>query len=140
MPIELNDKFACFAYDFYGLSKDMPDEVQLAPGLWAFRRFDLDVAKHWKEWMGSIKLDALKDAAFVMLATRPSSKPEILDQEHQDLVRTLDYLLFGILLQGVPDSRQGFSLTGANVKGEVTIRGFSDLRDYQPTFDMPPFR
>jgi hypothetical protein len=134
MPIKPNEKFACFAYDFYDLSNDMPDEVQLGPRLWALKRLDLDVAKHWIDWMGSIKMGALKDADFVMLATMPSAKPEVLDQDNLDLVRTLDYLLYGILLQGVPHSRQGFSLTGANVKGEINVRQFSDLRDYQPTF------
>src|SRR6266446_2062427 len=140
MPIKPNEKFACFAYTFYGLGDDVPNEVQLGPRLWIFRHLDLDVAKHWVEWMGSVKMNTLSDSNFVMFATMPSAKPEVLDQENLDLVKTLDYLLYGILLQGVPKSQQGFSLSGANVKGEINVRQFSDLRDYQPSFGMPPFR
>jgi hypothetical protein len=107
LPIKPTEKFACFAYTFYGLGDDVPDEVQLGPRLWVFRHLDLEVAKHWVEWMGSVKMNALSDSNFVMFTTMPSDKPEILDQENRDLVQTLDYLLYGILLQGVPDYSRG---------------------------------
>ena len=140
MPIKPNEKFACFAYAFYGIAGDMAHEIQLGPRLWAFRRLDLDVSKHWVEWIGSVKMNALRDSNFVMLTTTASAKPGILDQENLDLTKTLDYLLYGILLEGVPDSQQGFSLTGANTDGEIVVRQFSDLREYQPSYDMPTFR
>jgi len=142
MPIHIaaGEKFACFAFTFYGLAGDVPDEVELDPRLWVVRKLDLDVAKHWDEWMGSITMNALRDSNFVFYTTMPSSHPKDHDQENLDLVETLNYLLYGILLCGVPEYQQGFSLNGANVNGEINVRQFSDLKDYQPSAEMPSFR
>ena len=116
--IEPNEKFACFAFNLFGLVDSVPDEVQLGPRLWAARALDLDIAKHWAEWMGSVKIDALRYSNFVLYATTRTDNPKVLDQDNLDVVKTLDYLLYGILLQGVPKYEQGFSLKGSNVDGE----------------------
>ena len=71
------------------------------------RKLDLDVAKHWDEWMGSITINALRDSKFVIYTTMPSSHPKDHDQENLDLVETLNYLLYGILLCGVPSTSRG---------------------------------
>lgn len=136
MRIAPGEKFACFAFTFYSVDEQVPDEVQLGPRLWAVRGLDLAVAEHWDTWMGSIKMDALRDANSAIYTT--SSQPEILDPENAELVETLGYLLYGILLQGVPGYDQGFSLHGANVGGKINVRQFSDLKGYQPSFDTEP--
>ena len=126
MRIAPGEKFACFAFTFYGVADDVPEELQLGPRLWAVRKLDLE-------------LDALRDANFALYTTMPSSKPKSLDEENQ-LVETLNHFLYGILLQGVPAYGRGFSLTGADVAGEINVRQCSDLKDYRPSFGMPPFR
>src|SRR2546428_13279659 len=126
MHIAPGEKFACFAFPFYGVADNVPEELQLGPRLWAVRKLDLE-------------LDALRDANFALYVTMPSSKPKSLDEENQ-LVETLNYFLYGILLQGVPAYGRGFSLTGADVAGEINVRQCSDLKDYRPSFGMPPFR
>ena len=126
MRIAPGEKFACFAFTFYGVADDVPEELQIGPRLWAVRKLDLE-------------LDALRDANFALYTTMPSSKPKSLDEENQP-VETLNHFLYGILLQGVPAYGRGFSLTGADVAGEINVRQCSDLRDYRPSFGMPPFR
>ena len=126
MRIAPGEKFACFAFTFYGVADDVPEELQVGPRLWAVRKLDLE-------------LDALRDANFALYTTMPSSKPKSLDDENQ-LVETLNHFLYGILLQGVPAYGRGFSLTGADVAGEINVRQCSDLKDYRPSFGMPPFR
>ena len=126
MRIAPGEKFACFAFTFYGVADNVPEELQLGPRLWAVRKLDLD-------------LDALRDANFALYTTMPSSKPKSLDEENR-LVETLNHFLYGILLQGVPAYGRGFSLTGADVAGEINVRQCSDLKDYRPSFGMPPFR
>ena len=126
MRIAPGEKFACFAFTFYGVADDVPEELQLGPRLWAVRKLDL-------------KLDTLRDANFALYTTMPSSKPKSLDEENQ-LVETLNHFLYGILLQSVPAYGRGFSLTGADVAGEINVRQCSDLKDYRPSFGMPPFR
>ncbi len=126
MRIAPGEKFACFAFTFYGVADNVPEELQLGPRLWAVRKLDLE-------------LDALRDANFALYTTMPSSKPKSLDEENQ-LVETLNHFLYGILLQSVPAYGRGFSLTGADVAGEINVRQCSDLKDYRPSFGMPPFR
>ena len=126
MRIAPGEKFACFAFTFYGVADDVPEELQVGPRLWAVRKLELE-------------LDALRDANFALYTTMPSSKPKSLDEENR-LVETLNHFLYGILLQGVPAYGRGFSLTGADVAGEINVRQCSDLKDYRPSFGMPPFR
>jgi len=126
MRIAPGEKFACFAFTFYGVADDVPEELQLGPRLWAVRKLDLE-------------LDALRDANFALYTTMPSSKPKSLDEENQ-LVETLNHVHYGILLQSVPAYGRGFSLTGADVAGEINVRQCSDLKDYRPSFGLPPFR
>ena len=126
MRIAPGEKFACFAFTFYGVADDVPEELQVGPRLWAVRKLELE-------------LDALRDANFALYTTMPSSKPKSLDDENQ-LVETLNHFLYGILLQGVPAYGRGFSLTGADVAGEINVRQCSDLKDYRPSFGLPPFR
>jgi len=126
MRIAPGEKFACFAFTFYGVADNVPEELQVGPRLWAVRKLDLE-------------LDALRDANFALYTTMPSSKPKSLDDENQ-LVETLNHFLYGILLQGVPAYGRGFSLTGADVAGEINVRQCSDLKDYRPSFGLPPFR
>ncbi len=126
MRIAPGEKFACFAFTFYGVADNVPEELQLGPRLWAVRKLDLE-------------LDALRDANFALYTTMPSSKPKSLDEENQ-LVETLNHFLYGILLQSVPAYGRGFSLTGADVAGEINVRQCSDLKDYRPSFGLPPFR
>src|SRR5207247_11055487 len=91
MRIAPGEKFACFAFTFYGVADNVPEELQVGPRLWAVRKLDLE-------------LDALRDANFALYTTMPSSKPKSLDDENR-LVETLNHFLYGILLQGVPAYR-----------------------------------
>jgi len=109
MPIHIaaGEKFACFAFTFYGLAGDVPDEVELDPRLWVVRKLDLDVAKHWDEWMGSITMNALRDSKFVIYTTMPSSHPKDHDQENLDLVETLNYPCMGFSDAEYPSTSRG---------------------------------
>jgi hypothetical protein len=85
-------------------------------------------------------MDELKAANLVLYVAMPSTTLEVVDHENLALTRALDYFLYAILLQGVPTYMKGFSLSGANIGGEVDVRQFSELKDYQPTYEMPNFR
>src|SRR2546425_12492289 len=122
MHIAPNEKFACYAFTHFAIAADVPEEVPLGPRLWAIRNVDVDVAEHWRTWIGTIKTEALEDSNFALYTTTPSAKPDILDEENNSLAETLGYLLYGILLHGVPYYEQTFSLNGAHVGGELNIR------------------
>jgi len=136
LHIALNEKFACYAFTHFAIADDVPEEIQLAPRLWAIRKVDIDIADDWQKWIGSIKTEALDDSNFALYTTAPSAKPDIFDEENIGLAETLGYLLYGILLHGVPYYEQSFSLNGAHVGGEFNIRQFGSLKDYSPSVGL----
>ena len=72
--------------------------------------------------------------------TAPSQNPAVSDQENQELTQSLYYFTFGLLLQGVPEYDKGYTLTGANVDGEIQVRGYGELNEYLPSHGMPVFK
>jgi len=140
MKIASNEKFACLAFHECWLAPGFPDEIQLAPNVWAAQKLDVKMGSHWARWVGSLAMDALTDASLVIYTTMPSANPEALDGENKELARRLDYVLYGLLLQGVPRHSKGFAFNGANSEGEVGVRQFSNVRRYLPTYGLPYFR
>lgn len=140
LKIAPSEKFACFVLTRCWMQDGAPDELQLGANTWATRSLDVKIAEHWPAWLGSVTTDELKESSLVIYTTMPSGQPKIFDGENQELVTRLNYVLYGLLLQGVPVYFKGFSLNGANVDGEIQVRQFSDLKPYQPTYDLPEFR
>jgi len=74
-------KYACFVFRRFPTGGDLQEPLQLADGLWALRRPPVDPDQYWREWLGSIRLDAVRDANFALLAVVRSERPEVLDGE-----------------------------------------------------------
>ena len=141
LQINVGEKFACFAFANFGLAREVPDEVGLGESVWAGRRLPVnELERHWQQWLGSVTLDPLRRTNFVLLNTVTSQHPEVLDGENQELTATINHIFYALVLQGSPHYDSGFSLSGANVGGELQVRQFSKLKDYEPSYDMPPFR
>jgi hypothetical protein len=140
MKIAPNEKFACFVLTRCWMQDGVPEELQLGPAMWASRTPDLKMAEHWPKWLGSITMDELNEASLAIYTTMPSEQPKILDGENQELLTRLNYVLYGLILQGVPVYLKGFSFNGANVDGDVQVRQFSELKPYQPTYELPELR
>jgi hypothetical protein len=102
MRIAPGEKFACYAFTRCWLADGMPREIELRPRLWAATSLDFDVAEHWQSWLGSITMGELCEANLIIYTTMASSRPEILDDENATLAKILDYVLFGLVLQGIP--------------------------------------
>jgi hypothetical protein len=131
-------KYACFLFKRFPTAADLPGPLQLGEGLWALRRPPVDPDQYWREWLGSIRLDAVRDANFVLLAVMRSERPEVVDGENQVLLRRVDHVFHGLLLQGVPvyEPRGGASLTGGNRTGAPDVREFADLQTAYPSYGM----
>jgi hypothetical protein len=140
MRIAPGEKFACYAFTRCWLADGMPPEIELRPRLCGATSLDFDVEEHWQAWLGSITMDELREANLVIYTTMASSRPEILDEENAGLAKSLDYVLFGLVLQGIPLHYRGYSMNGANVAGEINVRQFSNLSRYESTYEIPEFR
>jgi len=132
--IDVDEKFSCFAFDQFSTRDDLVNELVLDAHFWVLRAFPLAFEEFWHDWLGSLQIRAVRGSNLVLLVTAPSASPDILDHENQELTQELNHFLHGLLLQGVPWYEKGFSVTGANVRGEIQIRQFGDLKGFHPTW------
>jgi|SRR3990172_1002270 len=139
MEIEIGEKFSCLTFNGFSLADEFPDELALDEDTWALRGLPVGLEAHWQEWLGSLRIDELRRSNFVLCATAPSQNPAVLDQENQELTQSLYYFTFGLLLQGVPEYDEGYTLAGANVEGEIQVRQYGELNEYFPSYGIPLF-
>ncbi len=59
--------------------------IDLGGDLWMSKTPPVDIDRVWREWIGSIHADALADANLWFVAKRGSARPEVLDQENEEL-------------------------------------------------------
>jgi hypothetical protein len=52
--IPIGHKYACFAFHRFPLAAGVPDDREIAPGLWILRHPPVNPENHWREWLGSL--------------------------------------------------------------------------------------
>ncbi len=133
-----NEKFSllavnhCFTY--------VKEEVELSDGTWALPKMPTVVGDTWASWIGTIRLERLTGANFILLRRVASTNPEVLDGEHNELfqeVMTLFWLLqlSGVVQYGGPAQ----ALQGSFERGEANVRQMVQVDDYYPTEGSPRY-
>lgn len=130
MPFELmtGDKFACIAFKNLAVDESLAASLDLGEGLWALTAHPFTLDKHWKEWIGKIKAEQVDRCNFFLIVTKASMVPHILDAENKMLGQRVNRLIYGLLLQAIPDHIDGFVLSGAQLSNEIQIRQFGEMR------------
>jgi hypothetical protein len=86
------------------------------------------LARHWKEWIGSVKAEKLEKANLFLMSKGSSTNPEVLDGENDRYKARVYQFYRGILLTGFFGCYYApHVLTGANVDGEITVRQIAEL-------------
>ncbi|WP_243336856.1 hypothetical protein [Anaeromyxobacter soli] len=125
LPVKPGEKFALISLK---CGTDLSAPLDLGAGYFALPEGSVDITDHWKDWLGSIRTGALRDADVILLATGPTAHPEVLDGDNQTLLRRVDALYYALFLTGpLWIGGQGNRLTGANVDGRVEVRSASNL-------------
>ena len=131
-------KFQCFAFAGFPLDSQVPAETEVIPGLWMLRRMPFQISSHWQHDLGSLRVDYLRRADFVLCAIASSDNPDVLDHENQALAVRLNAAFYGILLQGVPYyDHAAISLAGGNPHGTPDVRQFAEVRNSYLADGMP---
>lgn len=131
LPVAPGEKYGLIALNCH---TDIESVVNLGNGLWVAPKGALELASHWKEWLGSIRTRSLLEADVLLLATGATEQPEVLDGDNQELLRRVDALYWGLLgATPLHISGQGMRITGANVTGSIEVRSASQLN---MTFNM----
>jgi len=77
---------------------------------------------HWREWLGTLQTAAFEKASLAIVVERPSKTPHDLDHEIHEIDLELRAHFCGILLNGIPDYRDGLvAIGGVNEKAELAI-------------------
>jgi hypothetical protein len=130
MQLVPGEVFSCFVFGLVSSRPNLPEEIELRPGVWLSRELPAEPQEHWREWLGSIAMRDLSSGAIVLTAKRKPSTGAVLDEELQT---TLNLVWYGVLLQGVPSYRRGFHFSGVNQNGSTEIKRFGNLETSYPT-------
>ena len=128
--LKTGEKFSCIAFENLPIDDSISEPLSLGDGLWTLPKHPFSLDKHWREWIGKIKAEKIDHCNCFFLATKSSDRPEVLDGENQLLQRRLSRLLYGLLLQAIPDHVDGFILTGAQLPDGTHIRQYGEMKDY----------
>jgi hypothetical protein len=121
-------------YAFVGLQVRVEGHLpggQIAPNLWVLSDAKFGIPAHWREWLGTIRVDQLEDCNLFLMSKLESLTPAILDAENQALQKRVANFYVGLLLTShFSPSHAPVMLTGSRQKDEIDIR-------QQQEFDAP---
>ena len=132
------EKFTCIVLYNIAVADSLSSLLDLGNGIWVSDQSPFGLDPRWREWVGKLRSEEIDDANLFLIARMESEKPQILDEENNVLWHQVSLLLWGILLQGIPDSVNGSVITGANVSGETEIRSMGPLSRFYHS--SPPER
>jgi hypothetical protein len=106
---------------------DMPSG-KLAPHLSVLSDTAFQVPTQWREWLGSIRADEVKDCNLFLLSKLRSSRPGVLDDETKTLQqRVWNFYIGLVLVSTFATAHKPVMISGSRRDGEIDIREQSDL-------------
>lgn len=88
------------------------------------------IDEHWREWLGTVKVENLTRTSLALFAHAKSDRPEILDNENETLVNITTNLFYGLLMTNVLHHDNIIVLSGANIGQGASVRQVSDLQPH----------
>lgn len=113
-------------YALVGLNVAVGDDVRpglVAEGLWVVTGSQFQIPSHWKEWLGTIRVEEVEASNLFLVSKLRSQTPDILDGENVSLQRLVSLFYAGLLLSSpFSTAHKPVILTGSCRNGEVDIR------------------
>jgi hypothetical protein len=132
-PLPVGHKFSCVALANAGVVRELRTLVDLGDGLWILFEPPFEFEAHWREWLGTVRVEHLSRANLVVLAHHASATVEVMDAENEALTKKCFTLLYALFLAEVFHHDGGLILSGANVDGTVNVRHVANLETlYRP--------
>src|SRR5713101_1229241 len=125
--LQNNDKFSFVAIEHcaYALKQD----VQLSDGTYVLTKIPDDISDNWKRWIGETRSEALASCNLAILRRIQSAKPEVLDDEHEKLLREVTDTFWLLQLSGLLYYQSASSIQGSvESDGYYTVRQMIQLR------------
>ncbi|MDA2924368.1 hypothetical protein MYX65_06880 [Acidobacteria bacterium AH-259-L09] len=135
MPFTFEDghKFALLAVKNVYCDRAEEQSTQISDGTLVLSAMPLDVQSHWTKWIGSLRTENLNQSNLVLVRSKPSENPEILDHEHEELGKHLSQTFYLLQLSGVLEYDAAHLLKGSVVNGEPIVRQMFELGQFRQT-------
>jgi hypothetical protein len=128
-------------YALVGLNVKVEGNIptgNITPSLWVLADTTFNIPPHWREWLGSIRVEELERFDLFLLSKLPSSMPDVLDAENQKLQKRVWNFYVGLLLASTfAPVHKPVMLTGSRRDGEIDIRQQQDLDSPYPCLFRP---
>src|SRR5487761_17171 len=121
------EKFGVLAIE--GVYSTIPEDaaVQLSDGTWVHTHLPLEIGSHWREWIGTLRLERLQNSNAILFRSESSTNPQILDGQHQQLGRHLSVIFRTLQLSGAMEYEGARLLLGSFCDGDSQVRQMSEL-------------
>lgn len=129
MDLPMGHKYGAVALQVFPIEDDIPNEIEIGPGVWVTRMLPFGLPDHWKEWIGSLQADALKKCKLFIVCTGASRAPEILDSDNKALRDRAQGIFWGLVFSGhLASQGDPVMLTGASQDDGVDVRSLGRMR------------
>lgn len=128
-------------YALMGLSvasdADLP-QGNVTPNFWVISDTKFGIPAHWREWLGSIRVEEVETCNLFLLSKQASLTPNVLDAENHDLEQRVWNFYIGLLLaSNIAPAHKPVMLTGSCLDGEMDVRQHKDFDSPVPRFFRP---
>ncbi len=138
MQFNTGEKFAVIAFPSINVERTLPQVIESGAELFALRALPSGLATHWKEWIGTLKSEALENSDLFIGCKARSNSPQILDHENKELVNKVMALYWGLLFSGWTRIHESpVVLTGAVERNEFAIRQMTTLNAPRFIYGIP---
>jgi hypothetical protein len=119
--ITSNEKFGILAMDVHANLPSSPHKI--GNNLWISGSPLVDFDEHWREWLGSIRHDHLRECSLIAVIKILSKTPTILDAESKYLLQRANWFYAALsLITRFHTVEEPLILSGGNENGIVDIR------------------
>lgn len=116
---------------------DLP-QGKIAPHLWVFSETEFSIPAHWREWLGTIRVEEVEACNLFLLTKQASLTPGILDAESKNLEQRVWNFYIGLLLACYfATAHKPVMLTGSRQGGEIDVRQQKDFESPVPRLFRP---
>ena len=140
--LEPNCKFAILA--IHNVRVDVPSNLVLPDNTRVFNGFPFTLEDHWRDWLGTIQFDELKDCNFSLVRTAAQGWPDgqlsiyggTVDME---LLSHVDRLFTMIRLLGTVEYNNAYVLAGYVENERPTCKHFGKCEHFETTRECLPW-
>lgn len=126
--LELNEKYGSVVLPSILISDDLPNDNQISADLWISREAPFGIPQHWRDWIGSLKIESIEKASLFLLTKKHSKHPDHLDEDNEICKKRVGSFYWGLLLTGFVNCyEKPFSLTGAKWDDGIDVRQLGDF-------------